>query len=181
MVSPEPSQDTRLLAPTVSLTTVWPWTSLWISVSLSTKCLQKIRDEIKGQFNLSFTLERQPKVVLDKITPEELPTVEHYYQALSLPSQCAAHSHTRNAHIHTETHTATKDSLLLSVTCLKHFTETLSCRKIRKLRMNARSIQTKTVMLALAHYFHRKKIKTLKSSIKRACHTTQIQATLKSY
>lgn len=47
--------------------------------------------------------------------------------------------------------------------------------------MTDRSIQTKTVMLALAHYFHREKIKTLKSSIKRVCHTTQIQATLKSY
>lgn len=77
MVGSELSQETRFLVSTISLKIVGPCTSLRASVSLSIKYLLKITDEIKVQFNMSFTLEKQPKEVLHKIALQELPTVKH--------------------------------------------------------------------------------------------------------
>lgn len=109
----------RSLASTISLITVCSWTSLWASVCLSIKCLRKIRDEIKVQFNPSVTLEQQPQVLFDKIALQELPALEHQ---LCHQLDCVMY-------------TQHKDSLLPSLTCLKCFTKTLSLIKIQTFRI----------------------------------------------
>lgn len=109
----------RFLVSTISLITIWPWTSLWASVCLSIKCLWKIRDEIKVQFNPSLTLEQQPQVLLDKIALQELPAFAHW---LCHQQDCVMY-------------TQHKDSLLPSLTRLKCFTETWSHIKMQTFRI----------------------------------------------